>query len=56
MQHLQRSFWIGAGLTFVGVALIAVGAGGGLVSGWKGDLLAIALAITWAAYTSRSRR
>jgi drug/metabolite transporter (DMT)-like permease len=49
--HLQRSFWIGAGLTFGGVALIAVGAGGGLVSGWKGDLLAIALAITWAAYT-----
>jgi drug/metabolite transporter (DMT)-like permease len=49
--HLQRSFWIGAGLTFAGVALIAVGAGGGLVSGWKGDLLAIALAVTWAAYT-----
>jgi drug/metabolite transporter (DMT)-like permease len=48
---LQRSFWIGAGLTFTGVALIAAGAGGGLVSGWKGDLLAIALAITWAAYT-----
>ncbi|HLY86400.1 MAG TPA: DMT family transporter [Gaiellaceae bacterium] len=52
-QHatLQRSFWIGAGLTFAGVALIAAGAGGGLVSGWKGDLLAIALAVTWAGYT-----
>ena len=49
--HLDRSFWVGAGLTFAGVALIAAGAGGGLVSGWKGDLLAIALAITWAAYT-----
>jgi drug/metabolite transporter (DMT)-like permease len=49
--HLDRSFWIGAALTFAGVALIATGAGGGLVSGWKGDLLAIALAITWAAYT-----
>jgi drug/metabolite transporter (DMT)-like permease len=49
--HLQRSFWIGAGLTFAGVGLIAVGAGGGLVSGWKGDLLAIMLAITWSAYT-----
>jgi drug/metabolite transporter (DMT)-like permease len=48
---LGRSFWIGAGLTFAGVALIAAGAGGGLVSGWKGDLLAIALAITWASYT-----
>jgi drug/metabolite transporter (DMT)-like permease len=49
--HLQRSFWIGAGLTFAGVALIAVGAGGGLVSGWKGDVLAIMLAVTWSAYT-----
>jgi drug/metabolite transporter (DMT)-like permease len=48
---LGRSFWIGAGVTFAGVALIAAGAGGGLVSGWKGDLLAIALAITWAGYT-----
>jgi drug/metabolite transporter (DMT)-like permease len=48
---LSRSFWIGAGLTFGGVALIAAGAGGGLVSGWKGDLLAIALAVTWAGYT-----
>jgi len=49
--RLHRSFWIGAGLTLAGVALIAVGAGGGLVSGWKGDLLAIALAVTWASYT-----
>jgi drug/metabolite transporter (DMT)-like permease len=48
---LQKPFWIGAGLTFAGVALIAASAGGGLVSGWKGDLLAIALAVTWAAYT-----
>jgi drug/metabolite transporter (DMT)-like permease len=48
---LHGSFWIEAGLTFAGVALIAAGAGGGLVSGWKGDLLAIALAVTWAGYT-----
>ncbi|HJQ74669.1 MAG TPA: DMT family transporter, partial [Gaiellaceae bacterium] len=33
---LHSSFWIGAGLTFAGVALIAASAGGGLVSGWKG--------------------
>ena len=50
-SNLQGSFWIGAGLTFAGVALIAASAGGGLVSGWKGDLLAVALAVTWAAYT-----
>jgi len=29
--RLQRSFWIGAGLTLAGVGLIAAGAGGGLV-------------------------
>lgn len=49
--RLDRAFWIGAALTFAGVALVAAGAGGGLVSGWKGDLLAISLAVTWAAYT-----
>jgi drug/metabolite transporter (DMT)-like permease len=50
-SNLHGSFWIGAGLTFAGVALIAAGAGGGIVSGWRGDLLALALAVTWAAYT-----
>jgi len=49
--RLHRSFWIGAALTLAGVALIAAGAGGGLVSGWKGDLLALGLAVTWASYT-----
>jgi drug/metabolite transporter (DMT)-like permease len=49
--QLHSSFWIGTCLTFAGVALIAAGAGGGLLSGWKGDLLAIALAVTWASYT-----
>jgi drug/metabolite transporter (DMT)-like permease len=49
--RLQSSFWIGTGLTLAGVALIAAGAGGGLVSGWKGDLLALTLAVTWASYT-----
>jgi drug/metabolite transporter (DMT)-like permease len=49
--HLGRSFWIGAALTLAGVALIAAGAGGGFVSGWKGDLLALSLALTWASYT-----
>jgi drug/metabolite transporter (DMT)-like permease len=50
-NQLHGSFWVEAGLTFAGVALIAAGAGGGLVSGWRGDLLAISLAVTWASYT-----
>ena len=49
--HLHRSFWIGAALTLAGVGLIAASAGGGLVSGWRGDLLALTLALTWASYT-----
>jgi drug/metabolite transporter (DMT)-like permease len=49
--RLQGSFWIGAALTVAGVALVAAGAGGGLVSGWKGDVLALALSFTWASYT-----
>ena len=49
--HLERSFWIGAALTVRRRRADRGGAGGGLVSGWKGDLLAIMLAITWAAYT-----
>jgi drug/metabolite transporter (DMT)-like permease len=51
LEHLSRAFWIAAGLTFVGVALIAAAAGKGFSTGLKGDLLAIGLAFTWACYT-----
>jgi drug/metabolite transporter (DMT)-like permease len=51
LERLSRSFWIGALLTFAGVGLIAASAGGGLGSSLGGDLIAIATAFTWAAYT-----
>jgi drug/metabolite transporter (DMT)-like permease len=51
LEQLGRSFWIGALITFVGVGLVAAGAGGGLGSSLGGDLIAIATAFTWAAYT-----
>jgi drug/metabolite transporter (DMT)-like permease len=51
LEHLSRAFWIAAGLTFVGVALIAAAAGKGFSAGLEGDLLAIGLAFTWACYT-----
>jgi drug/metabolite transporter (DMT)-like permease len=51
LERLGRSFWIGALVTFAGVGLIAAGAGGGLGSSLGGDLIAIATAFTWAAYT-----
>jgi drug/metabolite transporter (DMT)-like permease len=51
LERLSRSFWIGALVTFAGVGLIAAAAGGGLSSSLGGDLIAIATAFTWAAYT-----
>jgi drug/metabolite transporter (DMT)-like permease len=51
LERLSRSFWIGALVTFFGVGLIAAGASGGLGSSLGGDLIAIATAFTWAAYT-----
>jgi drug/metabolite transporter (DMT)-like permease len=51
LETLGGAFWIGALVTFAGVGLVAAGASGGLGSSLGGDLLAIALAFTWAAYT-----
>jgi drug/metabolite transporter (DMT)-like permease len=51
LEHIGRWFWIGAGVTFAGVALIAAGAAGGFSSSLKGDVLAICTALTWAFYT-----
>jgi drug/metabolite transporter (DMT)-like permease len=51
VEHLPHRFWIAAGLSFAGVALVAVGSGGSLSSDLKGDLLALVGAATWAAYS-----
>jgi drug/metabolite transporter (DMT)-like permease len=50
LEHLARAFWIGASITFGGVALIAV-ANGSVGSSLNGTLIAIATAATWACYT-----
>ncbi len=50
LEHLASAFWIGAGITFGGVALIAV-ANGGVGSSLNGTLIAIATALTWGCYT-----
>jgi drug/metabolite transporter (DMT)-like permease len=44
-------FWLAALLSFGGVALVAVGSGGGLSSDVKGDALAVGGAATWAVYS-----
>jgi drug/metabolite transporter (DMT)-like permease len=51
LESLARTFWIGALVTFGGVGLIAAAATGGIGSSLGGDLIAIATAFTWAAYT-----
>jgi drug/metabolite transporter (DMT)-like permease len=51
LESLQRSFWIGALVTFAGVGLVAAGSGGGIGSSLGGDLIAIVTAFTWACYT-----
>jgi len=51
LETLTRAFWIGALVTFAGVGLVAASATGGLGSSLGGDLIAIATAFTWAAYT-----
>jgi drug/metabolite transporter (DMT)-like permease len=50
LERVSRWFWAAAAVSFVGVALVAVGSGD--VSGdLKGDLLGVATAATWAGYS-----
>ena len=51
LERLQRTFWVGAGVTFAGVALIAV-AGGTISGSLGGNLLGIGTAFSWAAYST----
>jgi drug/metabolite transporter (DMT)-like permease len=51
VEHLPIRFWIAAGLSFAGVALVALGSGGKLSSNLKGDMLALSGSATWAAYS-----
>ncbi len=51
LERLPWPFWVGAAITFVGVALITL-ASGGVGSSLAGTLIAIALAFTWGCYTT----
>jgi len=50
-ERLNRRFWLGAGVSFVGVGLVAVGAGSEVSGGYVGILLGIGICATWAAYS-----
>jgi drug/metabolite transporter (DMT)-like permease len=51
LERLHRRFWIAAVVSFIGVALVAVGAGGGVSGNLTGDLLALLGAATWGVYS-----
>lgn len=51
LEQLTGRFWVATLIGFAGVALVALGSGGNLSSDLGGDLLAIVLAISWAAYS-----
>lgn len=51
LERLSLRFWLATVLSFGGVALVAVGAGGDLGGHLGGVLLGLALAATWAGYS-----
>jgi drug/metabolite transporter (DMT)-like permease len=50
-ERLSLRFWVGATISFLGVALVAAGSGGELSGSLGGILLAIATALTWTVYS-----
>jgi len=51
MEVLPRRFWMGAALSFAGVALVALGAGGEIGSDAAGITFGLIAAATWAVYS-----
>jgi drug/metabolite transporter (DMT)-like permease len=51
VERLSRRFWVAAALSFAGVALVAVGGGGGVSASLTGNLLAFVGAATWGLYS-----
>lgn len=50
-ERLPRRFWLGAALSFGGVALVALGTGGEVSGGLGGVMLGTLTAATWAVYS-----
>jgi drug/metabolite transporter (DMT)-like permease len=50
-ERLGRRFWIAGGISFAGVALVAIGAESAISGGLPGILLAVVTAATWAVYS-----
>ena len=50
-ERLTGRFWIAAGISGVGVVLVAIGSGGDVSGGYRGILLGLSTCATWAAYS-----
>ena len=51
LERLPGRFWFAAAVSFLGVALVAAGSGSSISGSVVGDLLAVATAASWAAYS-----
>jgi drug/metabolite transporter (DMT)-like permease len=51
LERPGARFWLGTLVAFGGVALVAVGSGGGLSTSLGGELLAVGLSASWAVYS-----
>jgi drug/metabolite transporter (DMT)-like permease len=51
LERMSRRFWLASLVSFGGVGLVALGAGGEVDGGLRGVLLGIATAATWAGYS-----
>ena len=51
LDALPRRFWVGATVSFAGVALVALGAGGELSGDLGGVLFGVVTAASWAVYS-----
>ena len=51
LERLAARFWLGAIVSFAGVALVATGAGGDVSGDVVGNMFGVGTAATWAAYS-----
>ncbi|HEU0305246.1 MAG TPA: DMT family transporter [Gaiellaceae bacterium] len=51
VETATRRFWLAAGVSFGGVALVAAGSGGDFSGDLAGILIAVGVSATWAAYS-----
>lgn len=50
-ETLHRRFWVGAGLSVAGVAVVAAATGGAIAGSLSGVMLGLLTAATWAVYS-----